>query len=77
MGRNAHHRNDKRNGLAASSALHLAAPGWVLERLVAGAVRIGPDLYRIRGGAALMLKARVVLEDWRRVSSDMDGGLFE
>ena len=84
MPRKAHHRADWRTGpwqifvkRKAEYVLRLAGPGWLLERLVNTAVRVGPDTYVIRGGAGLFLKARTVLDDWRPLATDADGRVWE
>jgi len=79
----AHHRRDFARGPWASFARRkafylqrLAAPGRVLERLVGDARRVGTDLYHIPGGAGLLLRARVALEEWRPLAEDTEGEVF-
>lgn len=76
----AHHRRDWRDGpwesflqRKARAIQKLMAPGRVLERLVAEARPVGKELYHIPAGAALLLRARATLDEFRVIANDTDG----
>jgi|688.fasta_scaffold1092739_2 hypothetical protein len=76
----AHHRRDYRAGpwegflqRKARAIQKLVAPGRVLERLVAEARPVGINLYHIPAGAALLLRARATLDEFRAIANDADG----
>lgn len=84
MQRRGHHRADFRGGpfhafhrRKAAVLRRLIDPGRVLERFVGVARRVGPDTYEIKDGAALFLKARTVLDDWRPLAEDTEGTVWE
>jgi hypothetical protein len=53
------------------------APVRVLERLVAEIRPVGRDTYFIPAGAALLLRAKVVLDEVRPLANDTEGEVFE
>ena len=82
--RSAHHRSDNRDGPFHSWARRkafliqkLVAPGRVLERLLADARPIGINTYHIPGGAALLLRARMAVDEWRPLAEDASGEVWE
>lgn len=78
------HRADFRTGpwhnwarRRAEIVTKLIAPGRVLDRLVSQIRRVGPDTYFIPGGAGLILRAKVALDEWRPLADDAEGEVFE
>ncbi len=79
-----HHRSVYRKGspenLAGKRAEEIAklsAPGRVLERLIVDARPVGINTFYIPGGAALILRAKTVLDDWRPLANDTEGEVFQ
>lgn len=79
-----HHRRDFRKGpyhtwaqRKAHLLQRLIGPGRVLERLVADIRPVGINTYHIPGGAALLLRAKVALDEWRPLANDTEGEVFE
>jgi hypothetical protein len=80
---NAHHRVDLREGpyhawakRKAGILLKLCAPARVLERLVQDAKPVGLNTYFIPGGAALFLRAKTTLDEFRPLAAD-EGEVWE
>jgi hypothetical protein len=78
------HRSDFRKGpwhafarRKAEILRKLVDPGRILERLVAEARQVGPDTYQIRGGSALILRAKVALDEWRPLANDTEGDIWD
>jgi hypothetical protein len=55
----------------------LIAPGRVLERLVSEIRPVGVNTYFIPAGAALLLRAKATLDEFRPLANDTEGEVFE